>query len=547
MQSARHAISPPPPETFGRENRATVQQLLLWERANLTSHQRFLYFCWWRGRVELELREGGSVLPPFCFHREGTSTTMQIFLLTLITAVLGSQLIPVGELGTLNPAHLTGAGGGGTPQISLARDGSDLAAAFTGIRGRQSGIYWRRFSSDTQNWSEAVQVNPKASSSGYSPFLSIDKKGNSHCVWLSRRNRGVYEVYHSRLSKGEGQHWSQPQLLTTGGRAIPPRLMEDAFGNLLVYFWNMKADAPKGRIYAFSSRDGGLTWGATNPNFSDQEKAGRVQAAQGVRLPGGGLGLAWTDGSPGAPSLVFNRTEDGGESWLARPAVIPGTAGQAINHPQILVAGPTIHVAWTFGNVRPGSGSRAEAWTSHSQDAGLSWSEARKVYQTENGQISLNLVQAGENVGWIGIEKLPSRTQPEGPPGGRLIEVLFFQAGQPLSDPVVKEIYASTDHELSDVRVVPSPQRVMVLLSETHPFEPSRIMSFIREEGDFHSGPIIQANAPGTEVRMPLADFDHQEGILTVLFHQMKRATTIEPQPSPPTLFWQRYRVDSVR
>jgi len=472
---------------------------------------------------------------------------MHMLLLALLTAALGSQLIPLGEPGTLNPVDVKSGSPGATPQISLARYGSDLAAAFSGARGQNTGIYWRRFSNDTQDWSETVQVSAETSRSAFHPFLTIDKKGNSHCIWLSRSKRGVYQVYYARLSKGDGQQWSEPHLLSVGGRANPPRLLEDASGNLLVYYWNLRAEAPNGRVYAFASADAGLTWRATDPNFSAQENPGAARAVQGVRLPGGGVGLVWTDDTPGGLSLVFNRTQDGGKSWLARPVVVPGTTGKPIERPQILVAGQTLHVGWTIGSARPGSGSQVEAWTSHSQDEGLSWSDARRVYQTAQGQIDLKLIQAGENVGWIGREKQPSRTQPPGPPGGRLIEVLYFKANHPLSEPVVKEIYASADHELSDLQVVPSAQRILVLVSETHPFQPSRILSFIREEGDFHKGPTIQASVPANEVRSPLADFDPQEKVFTILFHKMKWTAMFPPQSTPATLLWQRYRAASVK
>ncbi len=463
---------------------------------------------------------------------------MQILSAAVLALTLAG-LAPVGELKNLNPSGLSGVAPWGSPEVSVHYHGGQWVAAFTGGKNRRTAVYLRKYSSE-DGWSETIPVSPEDRLLDSHPSLWIDEAGAYHCVWTTRAGRGRYQVYYARLDPG-AEGFTEPHLFSTGSGLVPPQLTGDGLGNLLVYYFNNTSEDRRGRIFVFVSRDGGKSWLPSDPNYPKEKRKGRARELRGALLPDGGLGLVWLDQTPGGVSVVFNRTLDGGKSWFEEPVSVSRNPAVAASNPRLLMAGDSIHVAWT---VRQGllASREVQLWAAHSRDGGKSFSEARQVYRVaRQDDLRPELFQdAAGRVGAVWSEVFPPKLD-RTPGGGRLVQQTFWDGRRYLESASPVELSVSDEFHYSDLRLASRAEQRLVLVSELSLFQPTRVKVFW-PAGEGWGAITLEAKTPGYDARGPVAFVKESDSMYTIVFHEIRRHQFyMEPAAWDTGILWGQY------
>jgi hypothetical protein len=125
-----------------------------------------------------------------------------------------------------------------------------------------------------------------------------------------------------------------------------------------------------------TSTDGGATWQASNTRIDTGTQAGAVRAVRpSICCSGNNIYVAWVETMGfSALSYYFNRSTDGGATWLANRVKVDThpTPLNAGSNPQVCCCNNTNTVVVTWSDNRSGN---HQVYGARSTDAGTTWSE----------------------------------------------------------------------------------------------------------------------------------------------------------------------------
>ncbi len=238
---------------------------------------------------------------------------------------------------------------------------------------------------------------------GFSSFPSVTTIGsNLYLVWQDSVNGDNNDIFFSKSTDG-GSTWSSPLNLTpTRGSFIndelTPRIATDG-ANLYVTYTFTASGSPE--IFFLKSTDGGSTW-STPINISNNSS---FSGSPDIITVGNDLYVFWKDRAPGAFSLFFSKSTDGGNTWstpqfIARDIDAP---------PRAATDGTNLYVVWNDNFVPPPNGKFAEVFFSKSTDGGSTWSTpliniSKSEFAASN---SPQIVAIGPNLYVVWFEATP--------------------------------------------------------------------------------------------------------------------------------------------
>ena len=216
-----------------------------------------------------------------------------------------------------------------------------------GWRDRRDGgwrIYANRSLDGGNSWLAAdVPVSREAGGSALrAPVLACTSNA-FHLIWEDSRHGGT-DIVASR-SLNQGASWSVADLrLSALSTATRPHVA--ASGDHVHVLWE---DARHGMldIYARSSTDGGATWSSAtrlNTNAAGTSRNQSIHAA----AQADGVFVAWEDNRAGHEDVRFQRSLDGGSTWLGADLALQTTAPGASRslQPRVAVDGTGVGVVW---------------------------------------------------------------------------------------------------------------------------------------------------------------------------------------------------------
>lgn len=202
---------------------------------------------------------------------------------------------------------------------------------------------------------------------------AFDTRGGIYIAWSSGKDGGIYLSRSIAERASSASEWVEPVLLpapqTTGSY---PDILVD--GTTLYVAYTIPFNEDRG-IYLTRSDNSGATWSEPVRVFDGEAKqwqlVGRPKLA---RTLDGVLHITWTRDVPTSNStlsLVYARSEDGGETW-SEPSVI---TDETVVWADIVGIGQrSVHRVW-----QALSDNRVLLWHQVSYDNGLTWSQPMRV------------------------------------------------------------------------------------------------------------------------------------------------------------------------
>jgi hypothetical protein len=156
-----------------------------------------------------------------------------------------------------------------------------------------------------------------------------------------------------------------------GREAAWPRLVIDSKDELYAV-WQERAREKTTNILFNRSLDGGATWLPTSPRLNTPSPGGHTSREPTIAMDGaGGIYVVWEDSRHNTSDLYFNRSLDGGETWLAQDVQVTAIRPQLASATQpILRADRAGNLYLLWSDLRE---VQSSLYFTRSLDRGATW------------------------------------------------------------------------------------------------------------------------------------------------------------------------------
>lgn len=272
------------------------------------------------------------------------------------------------------PAATIG-GGGSQTKVAMATDGVDSYVVWTDYVHA-----WLRRELAGGIWSAPTAVDRSASIYASSPSVALGN-GTVFAVWEGSSNMGPFGPVDSQIrfnrSTDGGATWRQNDVMLTAfppGNAYRPQLAVD--GSHVFVTWEDRRDGPT-NVYFQRSLDGGQTWLPVARRLDTDAPAAADSSRPRIVANGSTVCVVWMDGRHGGYAPYCNRSLDNGTTWLAndlRLSTVPIAANRWSREPEIAADGLSVCVVWRDGrHWTTSNDTDGDIYGNRSLDGGTTW------------------------------------------------------------------------------------------------------------------------------------------------------------------------------
>lgn len=251
---------------------------------------------------------------------------------------------------------------------AIARDGATVVVVWRDDRHGGWALYGNRSTDGGRTWLASDVRIDRAPGVPFVGAPALVLAGPAFvAAWRDRRD-GADDLRVSRSGDG-GVTWSASDVLLGAGSGLADDPILCAAGAQVTVVWRDRRRGP-GDVLACSSQDAGQTWAATGRRLdTDASDLGNVGGLM-ARGADGVLHVVWHDDRDGLEDIRYQRSVDGGATWLAADRRLddgpPGASASFL--PSLAAADGRVAVAWQ--DARDGRMDIRMTW---SPDAGASW------------------------------------------------------------------------------------------------------------------------------------------------------------------------------
>jgi hypothetical protein len=302
---------------------------------------------------------------------------------SIVGVILSWFLIASAGAATLqlpsSPAH----GSFGEPRLSVGPEGY-LYLVWTGQQSADAHhLFFNRSRDGGATWPPYVWLDPDKAAGSWSssPQVHSDGRGGVYVVWRMKHANGDKEVRFA-ASRDFGATFGPPRKLNRQGGAFAPQLSVDGTGHLYVVWSDERPEAGgsgRGRaqgshyIYFNRSTDGGRTWLEQDVKLNGEPPVPLnpvMRAWPTIRSDAHGhVYVAWFDNRDGEGSIYFRASDDFAATWGAEQRVKADGRGDVLG-PIHLAADAQGHVYLAWVDDRDGAYG---VYFAASADFGRSW------------------------------------------------------------------------------------------------------------------------------------------------------------------------------
>ncbi len=269
----------------------------------------------------------------------------------------------------------------------VAASGDSVYVTWQDTRNGQADIYMNRSLDSGATWeTDDIRLDTDAPGARCSWVPQIAAFEDSvYVIWSDLRNQAFplrlpTDIYFNR-SLDRGATWlaSDIRLDTELPSLGSSRFHRIAASRDSVYVTWLDNRNGFRDIYFNRSLDGGSTWLSSDMRLETSLPGSTRSEDPQIAAAGDAVYVTWSD-SRIDPSLIgwdiyFNRSLDGGSTWLASDlrldTDLPGVASSRV--PQIAASGAKVYVTWHDGRHSPPFAFLHEVYFNYSQDAGSTW------------------------------------------------------------------------------------------------------------------------------------------------------------------------------
>ena len=275
---------------------------------------------------------------------------------------------------------------------------------FTGWKNRETGIYARRWSPESDEWSDPTRVSGVQARFDSFPHIWVSLDRVVHCVWQSKQAVKRFSVLHSIRDPVSGE-WTPPARIEGAGGIgrSPVSVTGDSQGNLFVWSHNRPVGKLFPELQLYASRDAGKTWDRLDP-FSSV-------GSQEVSFFDPRLLISKRDElhllalrSQGVTTVFLTSSRDSGRSWTS-PVALNDKPSPRISNPRLWLSESLLQATWVDQPAVARSAKRLEAafLTTDGEEGGI----RRLLIQEVKGTRSLKyaLWEDGRQVGVTWLER----------------------------------------------------------------------------------------------------------------------------------------------
>lgn len=262
---------------------------------------------------------------------------------------------------------------GGASTAETACSGTNVYLAWIDDRGGGTNVFFNRSFDAGVTWMPtSVRIDGDPVSTTAREWIRIACSGLLvYVVWRDSRN-GIPDIFFTRSADG-GTTWAPPIQLD-GGSAFSGDPDLCSTGSTVHVVWE-DARNGNGDIYYNRSADGGLTWLPSDLRLDTDSPGAGASAIPRICCDGSYAYATWADRRPlsSQTDVYGNVSADGGLTWAASDFRIKtdpaGTTSGWL--PVIACSGPRVYVAWE--DKRNGS---EDIYFNASTDGGATWAAA---------------------------------------------------------------------------------------------------------------------------------------------------------------------------
>jgi hypothetical protein len=222
-------------------------------------------------------------------------------------------------------------------------------------------------------WSDDIRLTDAPLISA-NPSIAVDGN-NLYVVWQDARNNESYDDYeiYFKKSTDNGKTWSEEMRLSNGPHYSDyPKVAVN--GNNIHVIWTDDRNLDGFDIYYNRSNDGGETW--LGEERICPATASGSPGYLDIAVNGSNVHVVYGDCSEALNSdfhIYYINSSDNGQTWSTRQRLTSLIRNP--NHPSMAVNDNNVHIVWMDHYDKNGQGTAGAIFYMNSTDGGLTWSE----------------------------------------------------------------------------------------------------------------------------------------------------------------------------